>query len=156
MLGGILASLAPAFVGQFLDKATGLFELYLKKEITREQLNEKLLEVALSTFADVEKAYADSINRTFASFMEAAAKSKLMQAVWASVALSQLIVLLWHQLGIPAIVAMGWVEKYPPSGTTTDWAYALVMFCLGGGAIALKSGPGSGSLKDQIKSLMGK
>lgn len=156
---GFLSILGGAVIKEI---ANGLFgkieagwEAYMKKEISRDQLLEKMQEALLSTFAEVEKTYADSITKSFSTFMEAASKSRLMQAVWASVALSQLFVLFWYQWVVPALVTWGWVNKYASAGATVDWAYALLMFCLGGGAIALKSGPGSGSLKDQLKSLVG-
>ena len=107
----------------------------------------------MSSAVDIEKSHAEAITAGFHDFMEAAQKSKLMQAVWASVALSQLFVLLWHQLAIP-FIAFHYGVHYPPSGSTVDWAYALVMFCMGGGAIALRMGPGSTSVIDQLKSLI--
>lgn len=160
ILTSIFSSLGGEIVDRLLGRITGVFEAYFKKQISVEELRTRVSQALLATFADVEKAYADSIARTFDSFMRAAAQSRLMQAVWASVALSQLLVLVWHQVGIPFVSF--WLSKpdhpfhYPSSGATVDWAYALVMFCLGGGAIALKTGPGAGSLKDQLKSLVGR
>lgn len=144
----ILTSIFNVLGGQIVDsllgRITGVFEAYFKKQISVEQLRTQVAQALLETFAEVEKAYADSLARTFDSFMRATAQSKLMQAVWAAVALSQLFVLLWHQFFIPALVAVVHLSdpqwNYPSSGTTIDWAYALLMFCLGGGAIALKMG----------------
>lgn len=157
-LGGpIVKALADSLFGKVADT----FQAYFQKQITEAQLKEKLVEALLSTFAEVEKAYAASLTATFSSFMNAAAQSKFMQHVWGAVALSQLVVLLWHQVGISALVAAvrwsghtGW--SYPSSGSTVDWAYALLALCLGGGAISLKMGPGSGSLVDGLKRLAGK
>ena len=150
MLGSIIGALGGNIVDSLLGKITGVFESYFKKEISMEELRTKVLQSLLSTFAEVEKAHADSIAKTFDSFMRAAAQSKIMQVVWASVAISQLLVLLWHQVGIPALV-------YSSSGATVDWAYALLMFCLGGGAVALRMGPASSSgIVDQLKGLIAK
>ncbi|MGJ4942498.1 hypothetical protein ACQR1W_18125 [Bradyrhizobium sp. HKCCYLS1011] len=144
-----------ALVNSIFGNITQAFTAYLNKEISEAQLKEQLQAAMLSAFAQVEKDYAASLTQTFQSFMQAAAQSKLMQAVWASVALSQLIVLIWHQIGIPAVSFFLGV-RYPSSGATVDWAYALVMFCLGGGAISMRFGPGSNSISSQLKTLTGK
>lgn len=150
MIGGpLIAQLANSFIGKALDA----FVAYNNKQISMEELRTRVQQAMLSTFAEVEKAYADSINKTFASFMEAAKTSVLMQRTWAIVALTQLFVILWAQLGIPALVTFGYVTRYASSGTTIDWAYALIALCLGGGAIALKTGPGSSKLAQDIKSI---
>ncbi len=155
MFTALLEPIISALGGKLLDNIEDAFKTYVAGQITREQLAVKLQEALLSTFADVEKSYAASINATFDSFMKAAAQSKLMQQVWAAVALTQLIVLLWHQVGIPALVYLTGA-RYPSSGATVDWAYALLALCLGGGAITLKTGPGSGSMIDGLKKLVGK
>jgi len=156
MLGSIIGALGGNIVDSLLGKITGVFESYFKKEISMEELRTKVLQSLLSTFSEIEKAHADSIAKTFDSFMRAAAQSKIMQVVWASVAISQLLVLLWHQVGIPAFVYFAAV-KYPSSGATVDWAYALLMFCLGGGAVALRMGSASSSgIVDQLKGLIAK
>jgi hypothetical protein len=153
MLGGPLIK---AITDSFLGKALDAFTAYNNKQISMEELRTRVQQAMLATFAEVEKAYADSLNKTFASFMDAASKSVFMQHVWGAVALTQLAVLLWHQVGIPGVIALGWVTKYPSSGTTVDWAYALLALCLGGGAIALKTGPGAGKLAQDIKSITSK
>lgn len=154
IFAALLGPALSAFTGGLLDRAEGLFQAYLNKEITREQLAVDLQKAVLATFADVEKAYAQSLSATFASFMEAASKSRLMQATWAAAALSQLFVLIWYQFVVPAIVTLGWVKHYASAGATVDYAYFLLALCLGGGAIALKAGPGAGALTAQIKNLV--
>lgn len=147
--GSLIAQLANSFIGKALDA----FVAYQNKQISMEELRTKVQEAMFATFAEVEKAYADSLTKTFASFMDAAKTSVLMQRTWAIVALTQLFVLLWHQLAIPALVTFGFVTRYASSGGTIDWAYALLALCLGGGAITLKTGPGSGKLAQDIKSI---
>jgi hypothetical protein len=152
----ILDWIATPIVNAVVAPFTDLFKSYLNKQITESELRAKMVTALIAGFADVEKAYADSLAKTFASFMDAAKQSRLMQSVWAAVALSQLAVLLWHQVGIPALVL--WMRSgnpdwvYPSSGTTVEWSYLLIALCLGGGAIALKMAPGSGSAA-QIESL---
>lgn len=147
MLTWLTSLLAPTIVEKLIDEAKDLFGAYLQNKVTREQLANELKKIVLDAFVEVQKAQAESVAKTFDSFMRAASQSRLMQSVWAAVALSQLLVLLWHQAGIPALVFFADV-KYPSSGATVDWAYALLMFCLGGGAIALRVGPGKMSISE--------
>lgn len=155
----ILTKIAGMFGGQIVDallgNVTGLFKAYFDKKISEAELRAKVLEALMASFADVEKAYADSVTKTFGSFMEAASKSKLMQATWAAVCLSQLCVVLWHQVGIPALMFWGYPGlHYPSAGTTADWANAMVLFCLGGGAYSQRSA--GGGMLDKLKDLMGR
>lgn len=160
MLEAIFGKIGLGFVDRLIDRGAGLFESYLKKQITQEELRTRLLETTMSIVRDIQVAQLDSLTSTYGSFIKAAAENAVMVRVWAATALSQLFVLVWHQLLIPWITilvhvwAPGW--KYPSSGTTVDWAYALLALCLGGGAIALRMGPGAGAIKDQIKSLIAK
>jgi hypothetical protein len=155
MLSALFNTLSAPIVTALLKPLTDVFQAYFNKQVSEAELREKLAAALLAAFVNVEKAYADSIARTFSAFMQAASQSRLMQAVWGAVALSQLLVLLWHQVGIPALVQLTG-HAYASSGATVDWAYALVMFCLGGGAIALKSGPAASALKDQLRGLAGR
>ena len=77
MLSAIFSALGGQIVDQVLGRVTGVFEAYFKKQITEAELRAKVQQAMLETFAEVEKSYADSINKTFASFMEAASKSVL-------------------------------------------------------------------------------
>jgi hypothetical protein len=157
MLTTLLGWLAPSLVDGLISRITTVFQAYFQKEITAEQLRAQTIEALLATFADVEKAYADALSKTFASFMGAMQVSRLVRYVWASVVISQLLVLIWHQVGIPAIVALGWISRYPSSGTTVEWAYALIAACVGLGPAILASGPASGlNLLDKLKAMLGK
>lgn len=146
--GPILSAIA----GQLFSGLEGAWQAYVNKEISKDELHAKIEQALIASFADVEKAYADSLTKTFASFMDAASRSVLMQQVWATVAITQLFVLLWHQVGIPAVVYMTG-HGYPPSGTTVTWAYALLALCLGGGALAMKTGPGASRIAEDLKAL---
>lgn len=153
MLAGLLGAFIPQIVSTFVDKIAGAFTAYQQGKITREQLHAEVTKALLASLAEIEKAHADAIAKTFASFMQTMEKSPLMKAVWATVVLSQLFVLLWHQWVIPFIIAMGWIAKYPSSGTTVDWSYALVAFCLGAGSVILRTGPAAGYV-DKLKNLV--
>ncbi|HEY7245172.1 MAG TPA: hypothetical protein VH678_14975 [Xanthobacteraceae bacterium] len=120
MLTTLLGWLAPNIVDSLLGRIQSIFQAYFNKQISAEQLREQMVAALLASFAEVEKAYADALSKTFAAFMGAMQASRLVRVVWASVVVSELLVLLWHQVGIPAIVALGWISKYPSSGTTVE------------------------------------
>jgi hypothetical protein len=155
MLSAIFASLGGHFIDGFLDNALKAFTAYQSKQISMEELKTQLRQHFFDMIAHIETAYADSINKTFATFMQAATQSRLIRYVWAIVTLSQLIVLLWHQMGIPALVYFTG-ERYPSSGTTVDWAYLLLAGCVGFGAVTLRGGGAGSSTADSFKNLLGK
>ena len=139
ILGSILKQVGGDLINNIIDKGSNLFQAYLNKEISKEELRTRLLETMLKSTTEIEKAHAESLTSTFNTFITAAATNPTLARGWAVVLYSQLFVLVWHQWCIPFIVFMGWVEKYPSSGTTTDWAYALIAFCLGGGSVLLRT-----------------
>lgn len=160
ILSAILSSLGGDLVDRILGRFTGLFEAYFKKEITQAQLHAGLVQALIGGAVEVEKAHADSITKTYASFMDAVKGSPALQRMLAIVVYSQLFVLFWHQFCIPAIVAFvryyyvpGW--NYPSSGSTVDWSYALIAGLCGLGATVLRVGPGKFDW-DSLKRLVGK
>jgi hypothetical protein len=153
MLSAILAGLSGTIVDSLLGRVTGVFESYFNKQITQAELKAKVQAAMLETFAEVEKANVEGISKTYESFMQAAKTSLLMQGVWAATVISQLLVLLWHQAGIPALVYMTG-DKYPSSGSTVEWSYALIAACLGFGPMILRAGPGgTGNILTSLKNL---
>lgn len=156
MLTTIASLLGGKLADTLLNKALGAFEAYSRKEISLEELRTRLHQAMMETFAEVEKAHADALAKTFGAFMDTMGKSLLVRAVWASVTLSQLLVLLWHQVGIPAVVYFTG-HPYPSSGTTVEWAYLLLAGCVGLGPVVLRAGPGgSAGLVAGLKSLVGR
>lgn len=155
MLSTIIGAVGGQLVDVLLGRITGLFESYFKKEISLEELRAGVLKSLLQTVSEVEKSHAETLAKTYATFMQAMVQSRLMQVVWASATLSQLFVLLWHQVGIPFIVFMGWTARYPSSGTTVEWSYLLLGACLGLGPLVLRGGPGALPV-DRYKSLISK
>lgn len=154
MLSAILSSVGGAFFDKLFGNMRGAFEAYLNKQISLEELRAKMVVEALKTAKDIEVAHADALAKTYASFMDAAKTSPLMQRMWAWTVGTQLFVLVWHQLGIPALVFF-FAVRYPSSGSTVEWAYLLLGACLGLGPLVLRSGPGTVS-PDKIKALITK
>jgi hypothetical protein len=154
LLGGPLIK---SVVETFIGPAERLFEAYFQKQITKDQLAEKLGEAMLSSFASVEQAFQQALASTYASAMQAIGANARMQRVWATVALIELFVLFWHQFCIPAVTAVvrlthpGW--NYPGSGATVDWAYALIALCLGAPAISARIGPAASWTADALSRL---
>lgn len=154
-LTSIIGGVAGSLVDSLLGKITGVFEAYFKKQISIEELRTQVTKALLDTVAEVEKSHAESISKTYESFQVTMRQSPLIQRIWAWVVCTQLVVLLWHQMGIPAVVYFTGAG-YPSSGSTVEWAYALIGFMFGAGAILLRTGPGSSSYLDKIKSLAGR
>lgn len=154
MLSSIFGTIAGTLVDKLIAPFTDIFKAYINKEITVEELRSRMVGVMLSSATQVEVAHSEALTKTYSDFMQAATKSRLMRYVWAAVALSQLGVLLWHQVGIPAIVYLTG-HSYPSSGTTVQWAYALLGFCIGAGPLVLRTGPGEAAF-DKWKQLIKK
>lgn len=156
---GFLASIfAGPILKTFIDALVGpalkAFEAYQNKQITFEQLKEKLGEAALEAFASVEQAFLQSLTQTYTAFIGAAKDNKTLSRMIAVTLYVELAVLTWHQVGIPFIIFIGLTKAYPSSGATVDWAYALIALCLGAPAIASRVGPAAGWAADNIKRLV--
>jgi hypothetical protein len=156
MLSAIFSAVGGQIVDGLLGRITGVFEAYFKKQVSIEELRTQLAKALLETFADVEKAHSELIAKTFESFQVTLRQSPMLQRVWVWVVFTQLGVLLWHQVGIPAFVYFTG-HGYPSSGSTVEWAYALIGFMFGAGALILRTGPGAGgTVIDRMKAAIGK
>lgn len=154
MLTSIGGAIISAITGGLLDKVEGAFKSYFEHKTTREQLQAEVHKALLATFAEVEKAYADSLAKTYATFMAAAQTNAAFRNVWVFLTISQSLVLIWHQVGIPFYTFATGI-RYPSSGTTVEWAYALVAGLVGLGAYGLR-GSNPNALADKLKSMIGK
>lgn len=134
----MLAMLAPAIISAIFKEGLSAFTQYQQGKITLVQLQTKLAAIAMQEATKREAAYADTIKTTYPAFMQAVVNSRLVRWVWAITMLSQLGVLTFHEVGIPFIV---WYtgHSYPSSGELIKWAYALLAFGLGGGAVVMKT-----------------
>ena len=153
MLKILLDLVGGPIVDTILGKISGIATAYINKQVTEEELRAKVKQALVESFTEVEKAHAASLTQTYDSFMRATAQNQLMQVVWGAVTLSQLFVLLWHQVGIPVFVFLVG-RPFPSSGATVDWAYALLALCLGGGAVALRTGPGADAIGSRLRGLV--
>lgn len=142
-----------ALINGLMGPLESIFHDYTNGQITKEQLAERLQAAMLSTLAQIDAQFQDSLTKTYTAFLQAASTNPAMARAWSVVLYSQLFVLIWHQFCIPAIDLLFQV-KYPSSGATVDWAYALVALCLGAPAIASRIGPASGWVASTIKGLM--
>lgn len=147
MLEILGAKFGGAIVDALLGKVFGLIEAYMTKQVSMEELRAGMVKALIESMAEVEKANSVAVAQTFNSFMGAMVQSRLMKIVWAVVVLTQLFVLLWHQIGIPMWVRL-FGGVYPSAGTTLEWAYLLIAFCLGAGPLILKTGPGATKVSD--------
>lgn len=148
--GPIISALIKGLMGPL----ESIYKDYIGGQISKEQLAEKLQEAILSTLAQIEVQFMDSITKTYTAFIQAAAQNPVMARAWSVVLYSQLFVLMWHQLIIPALATLG--VDYKSSGATVDWAYALVALCLGAPAIASRVGPAAGWVTDNIARILKK
>jgi hypothetical protein len=162
----MLSTIMSLFGGQIIEKMFGtitdIISKWQQKQISDIEAKQAIVLALVNAVKDIEVTYAQELTKTYTVFMGVVERNNLVATVWAITSISQLIVLLWHQVGIPWLVyayRMWWGVpdfKYPSSGTTVDWAYALLGGLLGLGALALKNTAGAGTLTDRIKGLVGK
>ena len=155
MLSTIFASLGGAIVDKFFGAARDIFHDYTQGKISEAECRVRLMSVMLDSVKAVEVSHADTLAKTYASFMDAMKTSKLMQIMWAWTVGTQLFILVWSQFFVPLFFAYGFLPSWK-AGTTGEWAYLLLGACLGMGPLVLRSGPGEGSLTDRLKKMIGK
>ena len=153
LIGWLTGGILQTVLGSIMKPLEDCFTQYINKQITQAQLQEKVQEALLAGFATVEGQFQDSLNKTYASFMDTVKQSKIMQWIWSIVVVTQLVVLLWHQVGIPAFVRITG-SPYPSSGTTVEWAYALLALCLGAPALSARIGPAASWASNSLSNLV--
>lgn len=157
MFSAVLGWLSGPIIGAIFKPITEIAQAYINKEISEVEAKARMVQSLTQGVAQVEVAHADAIKSTYGSFMDAAKSSAMMKAVWSTVVITQLFVLLWHQVGIPAVVFFTDLD-YPSSGSTVEWAYALIGALMGLGPMVFRTGPGAsgGGWIDTIKNMIGK
>lgn len=157
MLSTILSWLGAPIIGAIFKPFTDIAQSYINKEISETEAKARMVQSLSAGVAQVEVAHADAIKSTYASFMDTAKSSVLMRSVWATVIMTQLFVLLWHQMGIPVMVYF-FDKPYPSSGSTVEWAYALIGALMGLGPMVFRGQTPTANLGfiDTIKGLIRK
>jgi hypothetical protein len=155
MFAAIISSLGGAFINKFFDNALQAFTAYQNKQISVEELKDKLLGLMINAARDIEVSHADTLAKTYASFMDALKVSPLLQRMWAWTVGTQLFVLFWSQFFVPLLFAYSILPNWK-AGTTGEWAYLLLGACLGMGPLVLRSGPGAGSIAEKLKATISK
>jgi hypothetical protein len=154
MFSAIISSLGGVFINKFIDGALAAFTAYQNKQISVEQLKDQLYGLMVNAARDVEISHADTLAKTYASFMDAMKTNKLLQVMWAFTVGTQLFVLVWSQFFVPLLFAYAILPNWK-AGTTGEWAYLLLGACLGLGPLVLRNGPGAMST-DKIKAMITK
>lgn len=155
MFSAIITSLGGAFINKFIDGALTAFTAYQNKQISIEELKDRLLGLMVNAARDIEVSHSETLAKTYASFMDALKTSKLLQIMWAWAVGTQIFILFWSQFFVPLLFAYGFLPNWK-AGTTADWAYLLLVACLGMGPVVLRNGPGAGSIADKLKGLVSK
>lgn len=142
MFGSIISLLGGPIIQAIFGNVVDIAKAYINKEVSEEEARSKMVLALTAGAAQVEVSHSETLAKTYSSFMDTMKGSVLMQSIWGSVVITQLFVLLWHQLGIPAVVYFGY-GPYPSSGSTVEWAYALIGALMGLGPMIMRTGPAS-------------
>ncbi len=144
MFGSIISLLGGPIIQAIFGNVVDIAKAYINKEVSEEEARSKMVLALTAGAAQVEVSHSETLAKTYASFTDAMKGSVLMQSIWGTVVITQLFVLLWHQVGIPALVYFEH-GPYPSSGSTVEWAYALIGALMGLGPMIMKTGPASGT-----------
>ena len=155
MLAAIFSQVGMAMINSIIGGALDAFKAYESKQISIEELKDKLYGLMVAAARDVEIAHADALTKTYATFMDAAKGNRLMASMWAAAVGSQIFVLFWSQFCVPLLYAYGYLPNWK-AGTSADWAYLLVGALLGLGPMVLRAGPSAGNVTDKLKAMISK
>jgi hypothetical protein len=155
MLSAIVGAIAGPLVDKIIGRGADLFESYLKKQISIEELRTALTKVVVESFTELEKTHAETLTKTYESFQKTLRGSPELIRMFKVVIYSQTFVLFWSQWVVPMMHWIGYEGAWR-AGTTAEWAYLLIGGLCGAAPMLLRAGPGAGSLAGQLKSLIGK
>jgi hypothetical protein len=155
MLSSILSWLGAPIIEAIFGPIVKIAQAYIAKEVSEVEAKEKMVVALQGGVTQVEVSHSETLAKTYASFMDAMKSNVLMQTMWVTVITTQLFVLVWHQLGIPAVTFFTGAA-YPSSGSTVEWAYALIGALMGLGPMVLRTGPAAAppAWLDTIKGLI--
>jgi hypothetical protein len=156
LAGALGGAVIKQLAGTLIDKVSGAFAAYQQRQITREQLQAELQKALAESFAEVEKAHADALAKTFESFQATVRASPEIARMFSIVIYSQLFVLFWSQWVVPMLYMVGWIGHGWKPGASAEWAYLLVGGLCGAAPMLLRAGPGAGSIAERLKGLVGR
>jgi hypothetical protein len=133
----VIGAILNVLTGKVLDKVTGVFELYLKKQISEAEFRSRVEIAVQETVRETEKAWTEVAAKQYAEFQQTVRQSPVIARAFAAVIVTQLFVLLWYQWGASAFLLVTGTA-WPSAGATVDWAYAILALCLGGGAFVFR------------------
>lgn len=133
----MIAILAKLLTGGLLDRVLGLYDSYIKKEISEAEFRSRVEIATQETEKAVETAWADAAAKMADSVQATVRVSPVIQRAYAAVMFLQLAVLSWYQIGAPAFqVITG--TPWPHPGIVIEWSYALLAVTLGAGPLVLR------------------
>ena len=153
MLGSVIGTIASLFTAPFINRVADVIESYKKGEITKAELDTRLKEHTQATFRDIEVVHAETLAKTYDSFMQAVKSTPTIARFYLIAGFSQLFVLFWYQWVVPFGAYMGFWTNYPSPGATVDWAYLLIGVLIGAGPLVLRAGPGAANTVAQLLKL---
>jgi hypothetical protein len=142
-----------AIAGSLFDTAANIFKAYQAREISREQALADLSKALVAAFAEVEKAHAEALAKTYESFQQTLRGSPELIRMFKVVIYSQTFVLFWSQWVVPMALWLGYDGAWR-AGTTAEWAYLLIGGLCGAAPMLLRAGPGAGNIADRLKGLV--
>lgn len=133
----MIALVVKLLTGGLLDKVFGLYDSYIKKEISEAEFRSRVEIAAQDTEKAVETAWADTAAKMAESAQATVRVSPVIQRAYAGGMGMLFMALMWYLIGASSFeVYTGTPWPYPQEAL--GWAYALLMVMVGGGAWAVR------------------
>lgn len=154
ILETIFAKLGGALLDRIFGGLLDVAKQVVNKQISEVEARKQIHSMFITAARDVDVSYNETARDMFKTFWQAADtdKTNLMKIMWATALGTQIWVLFWAQWVAPLLYAYGYMDKGWRAGSTVEWAYALIVGLL---ALGPARGPGSPSLLDKAKALVG-
>jgi len=133
----VIGVIVKLLTGGLLDRVLGLYDSYIKKEISEAEFRSRVEIAAQDTEKAVEQAWADTAAKMAESVQQTVRVSPAIARAYASGMGMLFMALMWYLIGAPSFeVYTGTPWPYPQE--PLGWAYALLMVMVGGGAWAVR------------------
>ena len=127
----VTSKLASIIGGSLLSEFRKLAELYVTKQISKDEFDSRVKIAASDSEARVATAWADTLKSATESIHATIRSSIVIQRAYVAVLFLQTLVLIWYQVGAPAFeVITG--RPWPQPGVALEWAYAIVVGMVAG------------------------